>query len=238
MSARPTEQINNDAGHEADHESGFSLLETIFALAIMSLASVALFQSTTSMLTLSERAVAAGERTVSDGLDRLALTNLVDGLVPPWLEEKDAVFKGSSTALQGLSTGALTLVQEQAVLFTLTLEAAAGGGTALVYRAKDAQGGSEGLSLTKHAGVDGWILMNDLPADARFFYMGIDQEWRGVWPPDTKPVRGYFDDDRYTRDPVLPIAIRLSAGGEFVIWSGTVSRSHVLPARYDPIQGL
>lgn len=223
---------------EMGHEAGFSLLETLFALAIMSLASVALFQSTSSMLRLSERAVAAGERTVSGGLDRLALTHLIDGLVPPWPEETDAIFKGSSTALQGLSTGGLTLIQEQAVFFTLTLEAAAGGKAALIYRAKDALGGSEGESLTKHAGVDGWVLMDALPADARFFYMGVDQKWRDVWPPDTKPARGYFDDDRFTQDPVLPIAIQLSAGGEFAIWSGTVSRSHVLPQRFDPIQGL
>ncbi len=223
---------------KAHNESGFSLLETLFALAIMSLASVALFQSTSSMLRLSERAVAAGERTVSGGLDRLALTHLIDGLVPSWPEEEDTVFKGSPSALQGLSTGGLTLVQEQAVLFTLTLETMNGGNTALIYRAKDAQGGIEGESLTKHAGVDGWVLMGALPAAARLSYMGVDHEWRDVWPPDTKPTRGYFDDALYTQDPVLPIAIRLSADDEFVIWSGTVSRSHALPGRYDPIKGL
>lgn len=230
MSARLTDDISAEAG--------FSLLETLFALAIMSLASLALFQSTSSMLGLSDRAVTAAERTVSSGLDRLALSNLIDGLVPPWPEEEDAAFKGTSTALQGLSTGGLTLIQEQAVLFTLTLETVNGRGTALIYRAKDAQGSDEGESLTNHAGVDGWILMDALPEDARFNYMGVDQEWRDIWPPETKPDRGYFDDERYTQDPVLPIAIRLSASGEFVIWASAVSRTHVLPDRYDPVRGL
>ena len=54
-------------------DRGFSLLETLFALVIMSFASLALFQSTSAMLSLSDRAVSAAERTLDGALDRRAI---------------------------------------------------------------------------------------------------------------------------------------------------------------------
>jgi len=215
MSAVPTDST--------DMEAGFSLLETLFALAIMSLASVALFQSTSSMLRLSERAVAAGERTVNGGLDRMALSGIIDGLLPHWPHETDSAFTGTAREFSGLSTAALNSDISRSENVTLSLAPNGDGRMTLFY--------------TSAAAPNGWALMSGLPDGALFEYMGVDQNWYAVWPPKERPSRGYFDDDKFQSAPLLPQAIR-ARDGDFVLWTARVSRSTVLPPSLDLKAGI
>lgn len=215
MKAGPTVEVNKDAG--------FSLLETLFALAIMSLASVALFQSTSSMLSLSDRAVKAGERTVSGGLDRLAVRELIDGLLPHWPSETERAFVGEARSFSGQSTAPLSADNTGPEIVTLSLSALSGGRDSLTYSSAKAP--------------QGWTIMSRLPEGARFEYMGIDHSWYAKWPPQEKPTRGYFDEDVLLPFPALPQAIRLRTD-ETVIMTARVARATILPDRFDPQAGL
>ncbi len=216
--------------HSFTHtDDGFSLLETLFALVIMSLASLALFQSTGVMLQLSERAVKAGERTLNDSLDRRALGHLIDGLIPAWPENKDSVFTANAHRVSGLSTGALSIISERPVHFTLTLDSKT---NSLIYRA----GATDALTA-KH-GKDGWVLIDRMPDGARFEFMGVDQNWHSVWPPKIEPTRGFFDDAQYIGKAPLPIAVKLVSGDGQVIWTGRVARAPRLPNRLDAKVGI
>lgn len=219
MTARPLTYTID----EPNDQSGFSLLETLFALAIMSLASVALFQSTSSMLSLSDRAVKAGERTVSSGLDRLAVRELIDGLLPPWPYETDRIFIGEPAQFRGQSTAPLSANNTGAEIVTLSLISQATGGLRLDYSSAKAP--------------EGWTIMSALPDGTRFEYMGIDHQWYSKWPPQDKPGRGFFNEDELLPLPALPQAIRLRAEGR-VLLSARVSRAVRLPDRFDPEIGL
>jgi len=52
------------------------------------------------MLSLSDRAVKAAERTVSGGLDRLAVRELIDGLLPHWPSETKRAFVGEARSFK------------------------------------------------------------------------------------------------------------------------------------------
>jgi len=209
---------------ETDAERGFSLLETLFALAIMSIASLALFQSTSSMLSLSDRAVRAGERTVNKSLDRLAISGVIDSMIPHWPHQPETAFEGQARALRGLSSAPLSTGQSGGPeLVTLALQTANNGQDALTYSGANSD--------------EVWEVMTGLPRGARFEYMGIDQEWYAIWPPENTPVRGYFDDGKLMRTPALPEAVRLRAQGR-VIWTSRVSRSTILPPNFDLATGI
>jgi len=208
---------------ETDGEAGFSLLETLFALAIMSLASVALFQSTSSMLALSDRAVKTGERTVNGGLDRLALAGIINGMLPHWADNEDNAFTGDARELRGVTTGNLSPGIAAAERITLSLQPRANGTDALIY--------------TSAQSTESWEVMAALPAGARFEYMGVDQDWHAAWPPTVKPTRGYFEDDKFQETSALPEAVRLSTA-DMTLWAGPISQAAVLPTRLDLDVGL
>jgi prepilin-type N-terminal cleavage/methylation domain-containing protein len=204
---------------------GFSLLEMLFALAIMSLASLALFQSTSAMLQLSGRAVAAGERTLNTGLDRQILNNLAEGLLPAWPEEAQGQFIGAGDNFRGQSTGAPQNGAARPVSFALTLEPQTGGGLALTYQRQDDE--KEG------SGAEPWVLLSGLPDGSRWEYMGIDHEFHSLWPPKIRPARGYFNDDLLLTMPPLPEAIKLVGAQGATLWTGAVGRAKTLPNRTD-----
>ena len=215
MSARPMTQT--------DSQAGFSLLETLFALAIMSLASVALFQSTSSMLALSDRAVAAGERAVNSGLDRLAVNGVIDGLLPHWPHESESTFTGTARQLKGLTTGTLNTDISRPETVTLSFASGESGDDILFYRSA--------------AAPQGWALMSGLPQGARFEYMGIDHNWYAAWPPEVTPSRGYFNEEALQSTPALPAAIR-ARSGDFILWTSRVSKAVILPDTLDLEAGL
>ena len=215
-------------------EAGFSLLETLFALAIMSLASVALFQSTSSMLRLSERAVAAGERTVNGGLDRIALSNLVESITPAWPEAEDDVFSGTAQSFRGLTAGAPRAGLARLTRFEMRLEDAGPNSKVLMYYPQ-----GEGVFESRKNAPNGWMMKAGFPKGATFHYRGVDQKDYPFWPPKEKPSRGYFDnDDMLLKTPPLPEAISLKSAQGAVLWTAAISRARALPPRLDPDFGI
>lgn len=204
-------------------DDGFSLLEMLFALAIMSMASLALFQSTSAMLQLSGRAVAAGERTLNTGLDRQVLNNLAEGLLPAWPEEPQREFMGSADRFYGQSTGAPELGAARPAAFSLSLAPQSGGGMMMLYQSLE-NGKSKG-------GAESWVLLAGLPEGSRWEYMGIDHKFYSIWPPKTRPERGYFNDDLLLTMPPLPEAIKLVSREGITLWTGAVGRAKALPGR-------
>ena len=211
--------------HSTELEAGFSLLEMLFALAIMSLASLALFQSTSAMLSLSGRAVEAGERTLNSQLDRRVLDTLIQGLLPAWPEDAQGSFIGTQEGFSGQSTGAPQNGAARPAVFTLTLEPHDGGEMALVYQKQ-----GEGRSDTR---AEPWVLLSGLPDGSRWAYMGVDHEFYDLWPPKDQPQRGYFNDDLLLTTPPLPEAIKLVSEQGMVLWTGAVGRAKTLPGRPD-----
>lgn len=230
---------NSGLGFDADsalgngpcRESGFSLLETLVALAIMSIASLALFQSTSAMLSLSDRAVKTSERVLDAELSRRAVTGLLSALMPAWPEDQARQFSGSATTLQGLSTKGLSWQSEALgsglAHFALSLKDSANGGAVLEYT--DLSQRSSGAS----AQAQGWILEASLPAGARFTYQGLDGQWYSQWPPANPPATPYFDDALFIQTPALPEAIRLQASNGAVLSLAAVRAQSTLPARID-----
>lgn len=203
-------------------DAGFSLLETLFALAIMSLASVALFQSTSSMLRLSDRAVKAGERTVNSALDRLAVTRLLGAIMPSWPNSDEVVFSGDARKLTALSGAPLSVAPSGPQSILLMLSETGNGTQALVY--------SDAINKTDRQ--EAWPLIEGLSASARFEYMGVDQSWYRSWPPNSKPTRGHFNDAELLPAKALPEAVRLR-DQEVIILSAPLSQTSVLPPRLD-----
>lgn len=218
---------------ECNNEAGFSLLETLFALAIMSLASVALFQSTSTMLMLSDRAVKAGERSLNSALDQRTLANLTSRLVIGWPEDKAAVFQGSPQSFRGVSTGAPRAGIAAPVKFELRFEDRGVLGGALVYRSIP-----EGRFENDKDDAEDWVLRSGYPSGAALSYMGVDHAYHDVWPPKNKPSRGYFDEDKFMPMPGLPEAVSLKTADGTTLWTAVIGRSKALPHRLRPGFGL
>jgi len=101
--------------------TGFTLLETLIALAILSIASLAMFQSIGTLLQVSDKAVSASERTVDKSLDRLALITLMSEIVPHWNDQADMAFTGTDVEMSGVSTINLGVDSSGLTPFTLRL---------------------------------------------------------------------------------------------------------------------
>lgn len=211
---------------ERSQEHGFSLLEMLFALAILSIASLALFQSSSALLQLSNRAVSAGERTLSSALDRQLLNNITDGILPTWANIEVGEFKGSAHIFRGQTTGAPQNGMTRPVLFSLQLEPNKNGNMQLVYqRTVDPDAN---VKVTKP-----WVLMKSLPKKSHWLYMGVDHKFYEKWPPKALPSRGFFNDDLLLTIPELPEAIKLVDEEGVMLWTGVIQRAKNLPARLD-----
>lgn len=204
-----------DTYNRAKGEAGFTLLETLVALAIMAVASLALFQSTTAMLSLSDRAVAASERSLDSVLDRKALNGVLDGLVPAWPDQGRVKFTGNGTRLSGLTSGGLSVKQSGAQAFALTLETR-GNRTALIYTAINTSRSARRIDDAPQP----ITLMANLPDDVRFAYKDDLGTWSDIWPPEmpapsgvSRVVRSSEDMRSLMPPPPLPVAIALRRDG-------------------------
>lgn len=207
------------------NELGFSLLETLVALVILSTASLALFQGTVTMLRVSDSSLRIGDRVLEGAIERKSLEQLIDGLVPNWREDEKNAFKGGDKEFSGISTQVLTSLDQTIAPFYLSLisdlEAAGDANVMLVYR----------------EGQQELILQRQLPVQTRFEYLGVDQKWYDIWPPETPPSRGFFEYDELFSDLTLPEAIRMSSvgvdtdGDSVTHWVISVSRYKHKPNR-------
>jgi prepilin-type N-terminal cleavage/methylation domain-containing protein len=197
-------------------QSGFSLLETLLALAIMSVASLALFQSTTTLLRLSDRTVNAALKAQDVAVMQKSFSELVKGLVPAWSNKKEGHFIGTSGYFSGLTRAPLHTLKIGIAPFTLKLET--GVDTAsLVYQSEDTQ----------------WVLKSLRANEAKFSYLGEDNRWRSSWPPAQTPDASDFGDGRFYDPPTFPLAIRLwaedSRTGKHLVWIAEVADRTELP---------
>lgn len=215
-------------------DAGFSLLETLVALAIMAVASLALFQSTTAMLSVSDRAVNTAERTLQNALDRRAIDGLLSSLIPAWKEETAAEFTGSATRLSGITSQSLSTASYGAARFTLYLERDNSGTLQLIYgdelpAAKPSRGAGNNTAPSR------WVIQSSLPAAARFAYQDTQKTWHESWPPP--PPRTSSTVDALLGPTALPqtIALRVPAAnraqGQRYIFQVPVTHHPQLPPR-------
>lgn len=202
---------------EKTAESGFTLLETLISLAILSVVSLALFQSTSSLLRITDRAVNAGERALETAVSRKTFRASVGGLQPGWVEEPLNVFNGDALGFSGISTGApaFASVSLQPFSFALVLQTQ----------------GRIALEVNSDGKV--WNLQSFSADQASFSYLGVDQTWYEVWPPENTPAPGFFNDKLFMKPPQLPLAIRLHGidQNHQFDWVAAIAGAHVLPHR-------
>lgn len=216
-------------------EHGFSLMETLIALTIMSIASLALFQSTSSMLSLSDRAVRAGEDAVDQGLDRHAILVVLNSLVPNWPENSNEAFIGDEKIMRGVSSAALSN-QIGVNQFTLRLVPSVSheGNYDLTYANVHDLGQETGLSPKQlRDKIGNWTLWSNVGVNASFAYQGLDGRWYQEWPPIKTPVTPYFNDAEFFTPPVLPQRIKLHSQNDHTQFIVAINRHHDLPPRLD-----
>ena len=206
--------------HHMDNERGFSLLEMLMALAIMSFASLILFQSVGTMLRLSEKAVAAADRTLEDIASRKSLSYLVDGIVAAWPESEAEIFKGTTDAFSGLTAASPVLLKPKIESFNLYTNKKQSGGVNLIYTSNDQD----------------VILYESPTTNVAFAYMGPDLKWHETWPPDEISKSEFFETDReFLATPPLPISIKISflKNTQYpeTDWVFNVSKHYNLPFR-------
>ena len=179
--------------------AGFSILEVLIALAITSLASLALFQSMTAWFAISAKTTGAAQRALGDVVHDRQFRAVVGGLMPSWPEQADEVFIGKPTFFSGLTTASLHRREQGLDVVSLELiRDPSDTSYALSYAAEDA-----GWPLRKFYGVE----------SANFSYLGADGVWYNEWPPATNPEPGPFNDAQIYPTPPLPLAIRMQANG-------------------------
>ncbi len=196
--------------------AGFTLLETLISLAIVSMVSLALMQSTASLLHITDRAVAAGDRALDTAISRKTFQLSVAKLIPAWTESEKDVFKGGSSLFSGVSCGApsFDVKTPQRVIYELV-------------NAKEGR-----IALEVSVGSDTWVLESFPAVEARFSYLGEDQKWYPDWPPALAPTTSYNAVKQWRKPPQLPLAIRLrSVGDESMAWVVTIGGDVNVPYR-------
>ncbi len=178
-------------------EKGFSLVELVAALAIVSLLSLTLFQSTRAWLDLSTRSANAAERAIGEIVMQSVFAEVVGGMINAWPEETDKLFVGVSQGFSGL-----------------TRRPAEGAGQGLVLATFDVRPYQDGQALFYETSQSSWPLFT-VPTgiEAGFTYLGADGVWRSTWPPEINPDPDPLNDNTLYTTPQLPLAIRFSAQG-------------------------
>lgn len=172
-------------------------METLLALAIMSVASLALFQSTTTLLRLSDSTVNAALKSQDEATIQKSFSQLIAGLVQAWPDDKTHVFKGDATGFSGLTRTPFHTLTPGLNPFSLRV-----------------QNDTNTAKLIYQSGDIEWVLQEFTSPGARFSYLGADHIWRPAWPPKTTPQVDAFNSADFFDPPSFPLAIRLSIGRE------------------------
>ena len=184
----------------AKEEEGFSLFEVLIALAIMSVVSLALFQSTTQLLSVSEKSVSVTGNTLDDFVLNETFQSLVVGIVPAWPEDEENIFRGDEAGFSGLVAGSTLLQQGGVKPFSANVSV------------QNALGNQSFIDFQ----FDGAPLISQ-PVEGvsyEFSYLGWDQKWYNFWPPEEIPSTGFEGDNLFLEMPQLPEAIRLMSLNE------------------------
>lgn len=207
---------------EQNKDMGFTLLETLIALAILSFISLALFQSTSSLLSVSDRAIQSGERTLDGALNRVAFARVIDGILPHWEDQAaDTAFRGTDTKISGISTQNLNL--DKARLSSFSIE--------IIKTGQERDLGKS--SMIYSTDTLSWPMDIDLPDTARFYYLGRDQKWYTQWPSDEMPKAAFEIDKTFSTPQIIPLAISVQAPDGEVFWMAKVDQNRHLPSRFE-----
>jgi len=175
-------------------EAGFSLLEMLVALVIMSLTSLALFQSIGTMLYVSDRAVQVSEDAVEMTISHRTMSRLIDGLVPAWSSNSEDSFSGQRLSFSGMSANAVHSNSDENASFTLSLQIHEGIETTMVYEAQNVN----------------WTLATTVAGAFYFEYLDKKNIWHEQWPPTEKQAPASEDIFSQLEVIKLPKAIRLN----------------------------
>lgn len=196
-------------------EAGFTLLETIVTLALISLISLILFQSVTTYWSNMQRVSAAFDRANSMALREAIFRNLVGEMVPGWPETPSQVFRADEDSFSGLTNRPFDTRHPRLLPLAVSLERGTGISRLIVRTGESAVVMIEGLEA------------------ARIDYRGMDGLWRSSWPPEANPGNGFFNDGDFFATPQLPESIRLEfvRGGKAHSWIVTLENAKTLPFR-------
>lgn len=193
-------------------EAGFSLLETLIALAIMSLASLALFQGSSSLLRTSDRATKVGESFVDRAVSRHQVMSLIAQLVPAWQESYEVEFVGTKDEFSGMSRGSFDIEGVGVKPFKIRLE----------------QDNEDYMKLVYQINNQVWDIQWGIPVKSKFQYLTPTNSWISVWPPKKNRFyarRDLEDESLDLYDLKLPSAIQLSDQKGQIIWISNVPDS-------------
>jgi len=204
-------------------EQGFTLLETLMALAMMSIISLALFQSLGQMLAVSDRAVRIGNNAFDQFSNDAGYRDFVGDIIGTWTQIDPFIFKGNGQQISGLAVSPLIVDQQTgAQNFTLSLESLPEQNNLppqfrLILESPGLSPNSVGLRPKP-------ILAVFEGQSPRFVYLSYDETPRTLWPPETVPSPGILTDHNFMDIPRLPHAIGLEYekdGQTLTLWART-----------------
>lgn len=195
-------------------QRGFSLLEALVTLVILSLVATVLMQSLVHVLGVRER-VLRNERE-----SRAAV------LQQAWFRES------IGAALADLPQGGQPLRGDGKHLAFLSLDTLDGGAFAEVRWILVPDG--RGLALEHHIGASRWTLLKGLPDDTEFRYLDARGQWTGIWPMPSDRADGRNPPQSLPRVVALASADAESA----FTWAAAIGASPGLPMALETAESL
>ena len=179
------------------------------------MSSLALFQSMSQMLRVTDQVSRASDAVVESFLERSVLTTVISGVVAPWPEAKSQAFLGAPKSFEGLSTGSPEFGVSNIGMFTIALEKQ-----------------QEGLFLLRYGNGDSqWELARYSANDPEFRYLTDTNVWISVWPPEKRSAKTR-EVSEFDIPQILPISVKLMDNKQ-TIWIKSISRSQNLPFRVE-----
>ena len=170
-------------------EAGFSLLEILVTLTIISITSALLFQTLLSQVQLTSRVETASLNASRAIIRSAGFQDVIKGLVPSWPEEIDTRFVATDAQISGLTSQSLLSSRKALTPFQMRIS-----------------GDPSIITYSEHGQT---ITLGQFSELARFSYLGADGDWYPQWPPEKTPDFGAFDDSLSYKTPPLPIAVRI-----------------------------
>ncbi len=215
--------IQPHIAHAPLKTNGFTLLETLMALAIMSIISLAMFQSLGQMLAVSDRAVKIGNESLDRFANEAGYRDFIGDIIGTWTRADPLAFTAGSQSMSGLAVSPLIVERRTGAqdfqLYIQPLPQEASRPPQFQLRLN-----APGLPLNAIGERPQPILAVFEGENPRFIYISYDQRRRTNWPPEIVPSPGIFDDDIYMDIPRLPHIIGLEydyQGERVTLWART-----------------